>query len=65
MSHQRERNVRAAGQHFLRFFEVDRYYIAVAALKALADDGKVSVAQVKEAIALYQIDPEKPNPVTV
>ena len=54
-----------ARRELRRFFEVDRYYIAVAALKALADDGKVSVAQVKEAIALYQIDPEKPNPVTV
>jgi len=54
-----------ARRELRRFFEVDRYYIAVAALKALADDGKISVSQVQEAMALYQIDPEKPNPVTV
>ncbi len=53
-----------ARRELRRFFEVDRYYIAVAALKALADDGKISVSQVQEAMALYQIDPEKPNPVT-
>jgi len=47
------------------FFEVNRYYIVVAALKALADEGKVKPARVAEAIAKYGIDPEKPNPVTV
>jgi pyruvate dehydrogenase E1 component len=48
-----------------RFFEVDRYYIVVAALKALADESRVPVARIKEAMARYEIDPEKPNPVTV
>ncbi len=48
-----------------RFFEVDRYYIAVAALKALADAGEVPAAKVEEAMAKYGINPEKPNPVTV
>jgi len=48
-----------------RFFEVDRYYIVVAALKALADEGQVPVARVQEAMVRYDIDPEKPNPVTV
>ena len=47
------------------FFEVDRHYIAVAALKALADEGTVPVEKVKEAMQRYGIDPEKPNPVTV
>ena len=47
------------------FFEVDRYYVAVAALKALADDGAVGAAEVSRAIGLYRIDPDKPNPVTV
>jgi Pyruvate dehydrogenase complex, dehydrogenase (E1) component len=37
----------------------------VAALKALADDGKLPVSRVTEAIEKYGIDPEKPNPVTV
>ena len=47
------------------FFEVDRYYVAVAALKALADDGAISAKDVSKAIKLYKIDPDKPNPVTV
>ena len=48
-----------------RFFEVDRYYVVVAALKALADDGKIPTAKVTEAMKKYHIDPEKPNPVDV
>jgi pyruvate dehydrogenase E1 component len=48
-----------------RHFEVNRYYVAVAALKALADDGRIPVAKVGKAIKQYGIDPEKPNPVTV
>jgi len=47
------------------FFEVDRHYVAVAALKALADEGQLDKARVKEAIARYGLDPDKPNPVTV
>jgi pyruvate dehydrogenase E1 component len=46
------------------FFEVNRYYIVVASLKALADEGKVPVATVEQAIAKYGIDANKPNPVT-
>ncbi len=47
------------------FFEVDHRYIAVAALKALADEGKLDRATVQSAIARLRIDPEKPNPVSV
>jgi pyruvate dehydrogenase E1 component len=47
------------------FFEVNRYWVAVAALKALADDGAVKPAAVADAIRKYGIDPSKPNPVTV
>jgi pyruvate dehydrogenase E1 component len=47
------------------FFEVNRYWVTVAALKALADDGVVKPATVAEAIKKYGIDPAKPNPVTV
>ena len=39
------------------FFEVDRYHVAVAALKALADDQMLPAKRVSEAIALYEIDP--------
>jgi len=48
-----------------RFFEVDRNYVAVAALKALADMELVPRKKVAEAIKKYGIDPEKPNPTTV
>jgi pyruvate dehydrogenase E1 component len=45
------------------FFEVDRQWVAVAALESLAKEGKVPAARVAEAIAKYGLDPEKPNPV--
>jgi pyruvate dehydrogenase E1 component len=47
------------------FFEVDRRYVAVAALKALADDGELPAATVREAFSKYGIDTKKPNPVSV
>jgi pyruvate dehydrogenase E1 component len=47
------------------FFEVDRRWIALAALKALADEGEVERAVVSRALEKYQIDPDKPDPVTV
>jgi pyruvate dehydrogenase E1 component len=47
------------------FFEVDRNYIVVAALKALADDGSLDPKTVAKAIDALGIDPSKPNPVTV
>ena len=48
-----------------KFFEVDRFYVTVAALKALADDDLIPISKVAKAIKKYGIDPEKPNPVTV
>jgi len=47
------------------FFEVDRRYVAVAALKALADQEALPQKKVAEAIRKYEIDPEKPNPSKV
>ncbi len=53
-----------------KHFEVDRYYVVVAALKALADQHKTSKVKKKvtakhvlDAIKKYDIDPEKPNPL--
>jgi len=46
------------------FFEVDRNFVAVAALRALADEGELDVGRVAEAIRKYGIDPERPSPVT-
>ena len=48
-----------------RFFEVDRHYVAVAALGALAESGAVPRKKVAEAIMKYGIDTERPNPATV
>jgi pyruvate dehydrogenase E1 component len=48
-----------------KHFEVDRYWVVVAALKALADGGKLPASKVTAAIKKYGIDPEKPNPLTV
>ncbi len=47
------------------FFEVDRRWITVAALKALADEGTIDRSKVAEAIVKYGIDINKPNPMTV
>ena len=45
-----------------QFFEVDRYHVAVTALKALADDGVVSTAIVQDAIERYGIDADAEAP---
>ena len=44
-------------------FEVNRHYVVVAALKALADEGSVPVAKVAEAIKKYRINADKINPL--
>jgi pyruvate dehydrogenase E1 component len=48
-----------------RFFEVDRHFVVVAALRELAEEGKVEAATVQEAIERYDIDAEAPMPTTV
>ena len=48
-----------------RHFEVDRYYIAHAAIAALAAEGKMTGKDVARAIKQYKIDVEKPNPIRV
>ncbi|MCE4554519.1 pyruvate dehydrogenase (acetyl-transferring), homodimeric type [Roseateles cellulosilyticus] len=44
-------------------FEVNRHYIVIAALKALADDGAIPASKVAEAIEKYGIDANKINPL--
>ncbi|MEM8816213.1 MAG: pyruvate dehydrogenase (acetyl-transferring), homodimeric type [Pseudomonadota bacterium] len=44
-------------------FEVDKRYIAITALKALADDGVLDQKTVQAAIEKYGVDPDKPDPV--
>ncbi len=52
-------------QKLRQFFEVDRHYVAVAAMKALADQELLPRKTVAEAVKKYGINPDKPNPVTV
>ncbi|MFN3882555.1 MAG: pyruvate dehydrogenase (acetyl-transferring), homodimeric type [Nitrincola lacisaponensis] len=47
------------------FFEVNRYYVVVAALKALQEEGKLEAAVVAKAMQKFHINPEKPAPWTV
>jgi pyruvate dehydrogenase E1 component len=43
-------------------FEVNRHFVVLAALRALADEGKLKPKVLGEAIRKYGIDPEKSNP---
>jgi len=47
------------------FFEVDRHHVVLAALKALADEGKLPASKAAEAIKKYKINTDRPNPATV
>jgi pyruvate dehydrogenase E1 component len=46
-------------------FQVNRYFIAIAALNALADDGVVGRTLVQDAIERFGINPEKPFALSV
>jgi pyruvate dehydrogenase E1 component len=48
-----------------RFFEVNRHYVTVAALKALADDGEIKADVVDQAIKKYGLDAERADPWSV
>lgn len=50
-------------QQLRKHFEVNQYYIAYNAIKALVDEGKLDVNAALKARKLYNIDPEKINPL--
>jgi pyruvate dehydrogenase E1 component len=50
-------------ENLRRFFEIDRYFVVLAALKALFDENKVDQKLLNKAIKLYSIDIHKPNPL--
>ncbi|MDE2083496.1 MAG: pyruvate dehydrogenase (acetyl-transferring), homodimeric type, partial [Xanthomonadaceae bacterium] len=52
-------------EHLRGFFEVDRRWIAHAAVAALAAEGKMSAKDVARAIKLWKLDADKPNPLGV
>ena len=45
-----------------RFFEIDRFHVAIAALKTLADEGEIGSQVVAGAIERYGIDADLPHP---
>jgi pyruvate dehydrogenase E1 component len=47
------------------FFEVNRSFVAIAALKALAEQGEGKAKAAADALKKYRIDPDKPDPTTV
>jgi len=47
------------------FFEVDRHWVTVASLAALAEEEKLDRTKVAEAVKKYGLDPDKPNPLKV
>ena len=52
-------------ENLRHFFEVDRYYIVLTAMRALADQGDIEMKVVNEVIKKYNIDPNKPSPIKV
>ncbi len=52
-------------ENLRHFFEVDRYYIVLTAIRALALDGKLDMSVVHQVMDKYDIDPNKPSPITV
>ncbi len=48
-----------------RFFEIDRHYVSLAALKSLADSGDIDPRRAQDAIERYEIDSDAPMPTTV
>lgn len=52
-------------ENLRHFFEVDRYYIVLASIRALALDGKMKMSKADEVMKKYNINPEKPSPITV
>ena len=52
-------------ENLRHFFEVDRYYIVLTAIRALADQGDLEMKMVNDVIKKYNIDPNKPNPIKV
>lgn len=47
------------------FFEVDRHFVALAALSALAEENIIETKIVSQAIERFGINPEKPDPFNI
>ena len=47
------------------FFEVDRRYVVLAAMTALADEGSIPRSDLSKVMSDLGVDPAKPDPTTV
>jgi len=47
------------------FFEVDRYHVVIASLKALQEEGKLDASVITKAMQKFNLSPDKPAPWTV
>ena len=52
-------------ENLRRFFEIDRHYIVLTALRALVNEGLLDLSVLSRAMKKYNLDPEKPSPITV
>ena len=52
-------------ENLRHFFEIDRYYIVLTAIRALAVEGGVEMSVVNKVITKYNIDSNKPSPITI
>ncbi|MBL50934.1 MAG: pyruvate dehydrogenase (acetyl-transferring), homodimeric type [Candidatus Marinimicrobia bacterium] len=52
-------------ENLRHFFEVDRYYIVLTSIRALALDGFLEMSKVNDVVKKYNINPDKPSPITV
>ena len=52
-------------ENLRHFFEVDRFYIVLTAVRALAIEGVLEMSIANEVIKKYNIDSNKPSPITV
>ena len=48
-----------------KFFEVDRYYIVLTTIRALAIEGSLGMDVVEKVMKKYNLDPNKPSPINV
>ena len=52
-------------ENLRHFFEVDRYYIVLPAIRALALEGQLDMSKADAVMKKYNLNPEKPRPITV
>ena len=52
-------------ENLRHFFEIDRYYIVLTAVRALAIEEKLEMRVANEVIKKYNIDSNKPSPITI